>query len=69
METAAKLLEQALRLPDDEREELAAQLLDSLPATPGISIHDRDEIEQRAAEARSGAPGVAWEEHKRGRLT
>lgn len=26
----------------------------------GISIEDKDEIEKRAAEARSGAPGIAW---------
>jgi len=30
MATAAKLLEEAMRLPEDEREELAAKILDSL---------------------------------------
>lgn len=55
----------AMRLPEDEREELAAKLLDSLEPPPGISIDDRDEIEKRAAEARSGAPGIAWDEIKR----
>jgi hypothetical protein len=30
METAAKLLEEAMRLPEDEREDLAAKILDSL---------------------------------------
>jgi putative addiction module component (TIGR02574 family) len=65
METAAKLLEEAMRLPEDEREELAATLLDSLEKPPGISIDDKDEIENRAAEARSGAPGIAWDEIKR----
>jgi len=68
MENPATLLEQALRLPEDQREELAALLLDSLEVPPGISIDDRQEIEKRAAEARSGAPGVAWGELKRGRL-
>jgi hypothetical protein len=58
MEIAAKLLEEALRLPEDEREELAAKLLDSLEPLPGISIDDKDEIEKRAEEARSGAPGI-----------
>ena len=52
METAAKLLKEAMRLPEDEREELAAKLLDSLEPPPGISIDDKDEIEKRAAEAR-----------------
>jgi len=64
METAAKLLEEAMRLPEDEREELAAQLLDSLEPPPGISIDDKEEIEKRAAEARTGAPAIAWEEIK-----
>ena len=54
-----------MRLPEDEREELAARLLDSLEPPPGISIEDSDEIELRAAEARSGAPGIAWDELKR----
>ena len=65
METAAKLLEEAMRLPEDEREDLAAKLLDSLEPPPGISIDDKEEIEKRAAEARNGAPGVAWDEIKR----
>ena len=39
-----------MRLPEDQREELAAQ---------------PDEIEKRAAEARTGAPGIAWDEIKR----
>jgi putative addiction module component (TIGR02574 family) len=65
MQTAAKLLEEALHLPADEREELAAKLLDSLEPPPGISIEDQEEIERRAAEARVGAPGVTWDELKR----
>jgi len=65
METAAKLLEEAMQLPEDEREELAAKLLDSLESPPGISIEDKDEIEKRAAEARSGAPGIPWDEVER----
>lgn len=65
METAAKLLEEALHLPADEREDLAAKLLDSLEPPPGISIDDTTEIEKRAAEARSGAPGISWDEIRR----
>jgi putative addiction module component (TIGR02574 family) len=65
MDTATKLLEEAMRLPEDEREELAAQLLDSLEPPPGISIEDKDEIERRADEARRGAPGIPWSEIKR----
>ncbi|HEY4176047.1 MAG TPA: addiction module protein [Kofleriaceae bacterium] len=64
MEIAAKLLEEAMRLPEEEREELAAKLLDSLEPPPGISIEDRDEIERRAAEARSGVPGIEWDKIK-----
>lgn len=65
MVTAAKVLTDAMQLPDDEREELAAQLLDSLEPRPGISVEDRAEIERRAVEARSGAPGIPWDEVKR----
>lgn len=65
MQNAAKLLEEAMQLPEDEREELASRLLDSIEPPPGVSIEDREEIERRAAEARSGAPGIAWEDLKR----
>jgi putative addiction module component (TIGR02574 family) len=65
MGVAAKLLEQAMQLPEAEREELAATLLDSLEAPPGISIEDREEIERRAEEARAGVPGITWDEVKR----
>ena len=64
MSVAAKLLEEAMRLPEDERGELAAKLLDSLEPPQGISLEDEDEIEKRAAEARRGTPGVSWDEIK-----
>jgi putative addiction module component (TIGR02574 family) len=66
MTVAAKLLAEAMMLPAEEREELAATLLDSLESPPGISIEDTDEIERRAAEARAGAAGIPWDEVKRG---
>jgi hypothetical protein len=53
------------RRGEDPREESAATILDSLEVSSGISIGDKDEIEKRADEARSGAPGVAWGEIKR----
>lgn len=65
MENAAKLLEQAMLLPADEREDLAATLLDSLEPPEGLSIEDHEELEARAAEARRGAPGVSWDDLKR----
>ena len=68
MNAAAKLLAEAMQLPEDEREELAATLLDSLEPAPGISVEDKDEIERRAAEARAGIPGIRWDEVKRGLL-
>ncbi len=64
--TATQVLADAMRLSEDEREELAAQLLDSLEPPPGISIEDRAEIERRATDARSGPPGIPWDEVKRG---
>ena len=65
MESAEKLLEQAMLLPANEREDLAARLLDSLEPPPGISIDDREELEARAAEARRGDAGVSWDDLKR----
>jgi len=35
----------------------------------GISIDDVEEIERRAQEARSGVPGIPWDELKRDLLT
>lgn len=58
-----KLVDEAMALPPDEREELAAILLDSLEAPAGISIDDTEEIDRRAAAALSGEdPGVPWDE-------
>jgi putative addiction module component (TIGR02574 family) len=68
MNAAAKLLAEAVQLPEDEREDLAAKLLDSLEPPTGISVEDRGEIKARAAEARSGAAGVPWDEVKQGLL-
>lgn len=68
MNAAAKLLAEAMQLPEDEREDLAATLLDSLEPAPGTSIEDKDEIERRASEARAGAAGIPWDEVKRGLL-
>jgi putative addiction module component (TIGR02574 family) len=65
MTAAAKLLAQAMQLPEEDREELAATLLDSLERPPGISIDDKDELERRADEARRGVPGIPWDEVKR----
>lgn len=65
MTAAAKLLADALELSEAEREDLAAQLLDSLEPPPGISIDDEAEIQRRAQEARDGIPGIPWEDLKR----
>lgn len=65
MTAATKLLADALELPEAEREELAAQLLDSLEPPPGISIEDEAEIRRRAQQARDGVPGIPWSEVKR----
>jgi putative addiction module component (TIGR02574 family) len=63
---AAKPLAEAMQLPEHEREDLAAKLLDSLERPTGISVEDRDEIETRAAEARTGVAGIPWDEVKQG---
>jgi len=64
--TPPKLVHEALALPPEEREELAAMLLDSIEAPEGISIDDAQEIDRRAAVALSGEePGIPWEEVKK----
>jgi len=64
---AAKLLEDALQLPEVQRMELAWGLLDSLEPAPGTDRSEQEwlaEIEKRARAARAGEPGIPWEEVK-----
>jgi putative addiction module component (TIGR02574 family) len=61
-----RLLEEALRLPPDQRAELAGDLLATLePDTPGEQRTEAEwiaEIERRARAALAGSPGVSWAE-------
>ena len=60
---AAKLLEQALKLPDAERAALAADLLASVE--PPAKLTDCEwlaEVERRARSARQGSLGIPWAE-------
>ncbi len=65
MPTAARLLDEALKLPDHERADLAAELLASLaPRTPAEARGEDEwlaEIERRARAALAGSPGVPWD--------
>jgi putative addiction module component (TIGR02574 family) len=64
--TPPRLLQDAMALPPEEREELAAMLLDSLEDPAGLSLDDTEEIARRAAAALSGEePGIPWEEVKK----
>lgn len=62
--TADRLLEEALRLSEDERASLVADILSTLP--PDVPSEERaaDEwiavIEERAQAAVDGKPGVPW---------
>jgi putative addiction module component (TIGR02574 family) len=61
--TPPKIVNEAMALPPEEREELAAMLLDSLEPPAAISIDDTEEIKRRADAIRSGDdPGVPWTE-------
>ena len=62
--SASRILAEALALPLAERAELAAKLVESLDeGVPGVlGPSDLDEIRRRAADARSGAPGVSLED-------
>jgi putative addiction module component (TIGR02574 family) len=60
---ARKLLEEALGLPDDERAQLAAELLASLPEDPAdeVAAEWRIELERRARAAQDDPDGgVPW---------
>lgn len=71
--TAKKLREDALALPERERELLAAELLDSLERDPDWERAWATECERRLEDVRSGrVQPVAWsvvESSLRGRLT
>lgn len=67
-DAAKKLLQEALGLPEDERAELAAELMASLdgPPDPDAEAAWAAEIERRAARVLSGeSKGTPWEEVRR----
>jgi putative addiction module component (TIGR02574 family) len=59
-----KLLEQALKLPAEERAALADSLLRSLepPMDPDIDAAWRAEVARRVAELDAGASTIPWEQ-------
>jgi putative addiction module component (TIGR02574 family) len=65
---ARELLRQALTLPDEERAELAASLIDSLDTTVDDNVEAawQEEIARRLDEIQSGkVQGIPWEEVRR----
>jgi putative addiction module component (TIGR02574 family) len=65
---ARELLKQALTLPDEERAELAASLIDSLDTTVDENVEAawQEEIARRLDEMESGkVKGIPWEEVRR----
>jgi len=61
--TAQQLLQQALRLNEEERVVVATSLLESVEAPPHDRRTDREwiaEIERRARAALAGSPGLSW---------
>ncbi len=66
MSTAAHLLEEALQLPENERIDLAAELLASVaPETRAEARSEQEwlaEIERRARAALAGSPAIPWKE-------
>jgi putative addiction module component (TIGR02574 family) len=60
-----ELLQKALALPDNERAELAGNLISSLDATidPDVDAAWQQEVVHRLHEVRSGQAGtISWEE-------
>ncbi|HTS38038.1 MAG TPA: addiction module protein [Candidatus Solibacter sp.] len=65
---ASELLKHALTLPDKERAELAASLIDSLDSTvdEGVEAAWQDEIARRLKDYENGTiKGVPWDEVRR----
>lgn len=64
--TADRLLKEALRLSDDERAALAADILSTLPPDVPIEQRSAEEwiaaIEARAQAAIDGQPGISWQQ-------
>jgi hypothetical protein len=65
--TAEEVLKEALRLPENERARVAAELLASLE--PDVEARDGEawiaEVERRARAAINGVPGLSWDETTR----
>jgi putative addiction module component (TIGR02574 family) len=63
---SSQLYEAAMRLPEDEREQLALALLDSLSSAEEAAAVEQawqEEIGRRIADVRSGAvTGIPWDE-------
>jgi putative addiction module component (TIGR02574 family) len=63
---AGQLSGDALQLPEEERLELAMELLGSvIPEVPGLDRPDQEwieEIERRARAAASGETGLSWQD-------
>jgi hypothetical protein len=64
--TADQLLSEVLKLPDDQRAALVAEILKTLP--PAVPRSERGneewlaEVERRARQALAGSPGILWED-------
>jgi putative addiction module component (TIGR02574 family) len=65
-QSAKKILKQALLLPDKERAEVIAELLDSLPPLDPVESRSDEEwiaeVERRARAALAGSAGLSWEQ-------
>jgi putative addiction module component (TIGR02574 family) len=65
-QSAKKILKQALLLPDKERAEVIAELLDSLPPSDPAESRSNEEwiaeVERRARAALAGSAGLSWEQ-------
>lgn len=64
MQRAADIRAAALGLTNEEKLELATELLDSVEGQPDAEWERAwvEEIERRVSAARSGTPGALWEE-------
>jgi hypothetical protein len=64
----ARLLTEALALPDAQRADLVAELLASLPPAVPAEARSDDEwlaaIERRSRAALAGSPGIPWKDAK-----
>ncbi len=57
-----EVLRSALSLSEQERLEIAAELMDSVGVSPGLSAEDPGFLDELTRRRNDGTPGIPWEQ-------